>query len=974
METCQTLQSVNILVLRGPELARAGLGTSEFIRQLEEIPQSRVLALDPTQPLSAQEQQVRSFLGQDLVLQPVLLVGEDPDRRGAAIIRLVREELQLNPEQLLTVDLSPALVPPEADQRARKSLELIRQAVQVARLAHPIGRQTIKVNRRVLVWGDSWAGLELAQELAASGYPVLWAGPREQLQPLAWEAPATDRATLETRWQELASQPLIRLLPAARLTACHGVVGNFTVRLETPDACWQEQVGAIILAPDLQVQDKPEIYGFPADPAVLSLTAWERQLAAGQYPAGQSVAIVLGLAGESHPLALERALAGARQLLAAGNTVYLLVGNTKVAGPDLQRLLLEEQNTGLVLIKLNEVPRLERREDQLFLSFFEPSVRAALTLAVAQVVYDERYLPAPENAELAAVLRLPLGEGGYLQLSNVHYVPIATTRRGIFVAGPGRGVLGPAEVQEDVLAVLQEINALLATGETAVPQGRAVVDRGKCVCCLTCYRFCPHGAITWDNRAIINEVACQGCGICASQCPQDAIQLRNYTDDQIEAQLAALDPQLGPRLVAFMCRNSAWEAYQNAVKLHAAALPWGFTPIRVPCAGKVDPDHLLRAFTLGAAGVLVLSCPPENCKSHQGNVCARYAVDQAQLYLQEVGLEPDRLRCQAVAANAPADFIAAVDALQATIRRLEKPVEPDYPFWLTPGLNYREHRVVAPAYPFRLAVPAQPDLVIALSPEDAARLGLRSGELFQAATPYGSLTATALISPELRPGTAYLPRRFWEEAIKLLFPEPSELTRATSEGFPVRLEKLLEQLAEVFGLQVPTTRFFHRGHTWLKVEAGGRVRLGLDDFTQKLFGVSDAYLLPPVGELLGREKKAMDFQRQEQRAGVLSPLTGVVEEVNRYVLRDPRIAHEDPYGEGWLLLLAPMNLPAEQEHLIPGEEGPAWLEAETSRLLAMLDPAVGATLQAGGALVDDVYGQCPELGWDRLVKEFLHSA
>ncbi len=50
------------------------------------------------------------------------------------------------------------------------------------------------------------------------------------------------------------------------------------------------------------------------------------------------------------------------------------------------------------------------------------------------------------------------------------------------------------------------------------------------------------------------------------------------------------------------------------------------------------------------------------------------------------------------------------------------------------------------------------------------------------------------------------------------------------------------------------------------------------------------------------------------------------------------------------------------------------MEAETSRLLAMLDPAIGATLQAGGALVDDVYGQCPELGWDRLVKEFLHSA
>lgn len=973
METCQTSPPLNILVLQGPELVQAGIGTSEFYQALQEIPQCRVLPLDLSQPLANQQEQVRRFLGQDLVPQPVLMVGQDPERRGAAIAQLVREEIKLNPEQLLAVDLSPALVHPETELRPRKCLELIRQASQVAKLAHPVATQTIKVNRRVLVWGDSWAGLELAWQLAESGYPVLWAGPREQLQPLSWEAPAAARAKLEERWQQLANHPLIQIIPAARLTSCQGVVGNFIVKLETPDLCRQEQVGAIVLAPDLEVQDRPQIYGFPEDPRVMALTAWEGTVAAGEIPSGQTVAIILGLAGESHPLALERALQGARSLLTAGNQVYLLVGNTKVAGPELQRLLLEEQNTGLVLIKLNEAPRLECQEDRLLLTFLEPSIRAELTLAVNQIIYDEHYLPASDNPELAATLRLPLGEAGFLQLGNVHYTPVATTRRGIFVAGPARGVLSPTAIGEDVLAVLQEVNELLGTGETVVPQGRAVVDRGKCVFCLTCYRFCPHGAITWDNRAIINEAACQGCGICASQCPQDAIQLRNYTDDQIEAQLAALDPQFGPRLVAFMCRNSAWEAYQNAVKLHAAALPWGFTPIKVPCAGKVDPDYLLKAFAQGAAGVLVLSCPRENCKSHQGNICAQYAVDQAQVYLAEAGLEPERLRCQAVAANAPADLIEAVDALQATIRRLQAPVEPEYPVWVTPGLSYREHRVVPPAYPFRLTVPPQPDLVIALSPADAARLGIRSGELFQTATAQGALTATALISPELRPGTAYLPRRFWETAIGLLFPDPAAAAQVSSEGFAVRLEKLTEQLAEIFGIRVPTSRFFHRGHTWLRVEAGGRVRLGMDDFSQKVFGASDTFRLPPVGELLYRDKAALSLQRQEQRAGVLAPLTGVVEEVNRYVVREPMVVHEDPYGEGWMMVLAPMNLPAEEANLIPGEEGPAWMEAETSRLLAMLDPAIGATLQAGGALVDDVYGQCPELGWDRLVKEFLHS-
>ena len=64
----------------------------------------------------------------------------------------------------------------------------------------------------------------------------------------------------------------------------------------------------------------------------------------------------MGLAGESHPLALGRALEAASRLLAAGSRVYLLVGNTKLAGPAWQRAMQANQEAGLLLIKLNEIP------------------------------------------------------------------------------------------------------------------------------------------------------------------------------------------------------------------------------------------------------------------------------------------------------------------------------------------------------------------------------------------------------------------------------------------------------------------------------------------------------------------------------------------------------------------------------------------------------------------------------------------
>ena len=73
------------------------------------------------------------------------------------------------------------------------------------------------------------------------------------------------------------------------------------------------------------------------------------------------------------------------------------------------------------------------------------------------------------------------------------------------------------------------------------------------------------------------------------------------------------------------------------------------------------------------------------------------------------------------------------------------------------------------------------------------------------------------------------------------------------------------------------------------------------------------------------------------------------------------------------MVVAATNLDADLDKLVTGDSTAAWIEEETSRLLAMLEPSVGATLQSGGTLIDDVYGQYPDLGWERLVKEFLRS-
>jgi glycine cleavage system H lipoate-binding protein len=179
------------------------------------------------------------------------------------------------------------------------------------------------------------------------------------------------------------------------------------------------------------------------------------------------------------------------------------------------------------------------------------------------------------------------------------------------------------------------------------------------------------------------------------------------------------------------------------------------------------------------------------------------------------------------------------------------------------------------------------------------------------------------------------------------------------------------QVSDVFGFAVPDSLYLHRGHTWAALETCGRVRIGLDDFSQKVLGPADEVRLPKPGQKIKRDKTGLDLVRQGRKAAVLASLDGVVEVVNQRIQQRPRLAHDDPYGEGWLLVITPTNLKRDLEKMLFGRRNAAWIENETHKLLGMLESSAGVTLPSGGAIVDDLYGHYPDLGWERLVREFL---
>ena len=135
-------------------------------------------------------------------------------------------------------------------------------------------------------------------------------------------------------------------------------------------------------------------------------------------------------------------------------------------------------------------------------------------------------------------------------------------------------------------------------------------------------------------------------------------------------------PAAASVMVVFVCENSARAGrVPTSGKRFRPETPnfgWPF-PVQevvVPCAGRLQPEHLLKAFEGGADAVAVVCCEEGNCHHHEGNKrCAR-RIEAVSSMLEEVGLGKGRLMLfhlpgsavQDMALGAGASAAVSVDA------------------------------------------------------------------------------------------------------------------------------------------------------------------------------------------------------------------------------------------------------------------------------------------------------------------------
>ena len=220
-------------------------------------------------------------------------------------------------------------------------------------------------------------------------------------------------------------------------------------------------------------------------------------------------------------------------------------------------------------------------------------------------------------------------------------------KTGRFTRSPGTSLPIDTRLKnfDEVVSVLSEDMAIQEALRCLHCYLGARVDHDKCVSCLTCVRVCPlsipqagkMGEIT------IDPFLCQACGICALECPVRAIDIDLHSHGDIVARMEqAMNeaPQSPGLVLAFfdLHGNFTAEDMEGLKKDYP-----GLVPVPIFGLRRLDTLHVLKAFELGADGVLFATCPHKRDPFPQTRKKVEQCVTHAGTVVEALGLDGERL-------------------------------------------------------------------------------------------------------------------------------------------------------------------------------------------------------------------------------------------------------------------------------------------------------------------------------------------
>jgi F420-non-reducing hydrogenase iron-sulfur subunit len=124
-----------------------------------------------------------------------------------------------------------------------------------------------------------------------------------------------------------------------------------------------------------------------------------------------------------------------------------------------------------------------------------------------------------------------------------------------------------------------------------------------------------------------------------------------------------------PKIIGFLCN---WCSYRAADLAGTARMKYepNVRIIRVMCSGRVDPTFVLKAFAMGADGVMIAGCHPGECHYLKQNYKTMRRFAMLKHTLRAMGIEEDRVRLQWASAAEGSMLAHAINEMVDQVRAL----------------------------------------------------------------------------------------------------------------------------------------------------------------------------------------------------------------------------------------------------------------------------------------------------------------
>jgi len=176
--------------------------------------------------------------------------------------------------------------------------------------------------------------------------------------------------------------------------------------------------------------------------------------------------------------------------------------------------------------------------------------------------------------------------------------------------------------------------------------------------------------------------------------------------------------------------------------------------------------------------------------------------------------------------------------------------------------------------------------------------------------------------------------------------------------------------------------YFDKSHTWSYMEKDGNVRIGIDDFLQHVTGTLTKIKFKEPGDHVRRGEKIFTIIRNGKQIDIHSPISGIIRERNVSLIEDSSAINREPFGDGWVYLIEPVNWEKEIRFMFMSEKYQEWIKDEILRLREffgiVLRPGKPAysqvILQDGGELVDNVLSDMEPEVWEEFQRNFIDKS